>query len=141
MDSKLYRGKLRYLVQWKGYPARHEWTWEPVDNLTHSPEAKQTSIGSILLLLDPFNLTTLHFYREITNLSNQPDRRHIGWKGRYNLMHGILFDWLLPTARQRPQLATTWSQSGKLRLRRTGPGTNHQTVTGMLRSQTMDGNQ
>ena len=27
------------MVQWKGYPARHEWTWEPVDNLTYSPEA------------------------------------------------------------------------------------------------------
>src|ERR1700720_1237352 len=105
------------------------------------PGQYQASIGSPLPLLDPFSLTTLHSYQEIINSSNQLDRRHIGWKGRCNLMHGILFDWLLPTARQRPQLAATWSQSGKLRLRRTSPGTNHQTVTGMLRSQTMDGNQ
>ena len=28
VDSKLLRGKLHYLVKWKGYP-REEWTWEP----------------------------------------------------------------------------------------------------------------
>src|SRR6202040_1001615 len=70
-----------------------------------------TSIGSILLLLDPFSLTTLHSYQEIINSSNQLDRRHIGWKGRCSLMHG------------------------------TSPGTKHQTVTGTLESQMMNGDQ
>jgi hypothetical protein len=41
MDSKLSRGRLRYLVKWKGYPERHEWTWEPLNNLTHADEAIQ----------------------------------------------------------------------------------------------------
>src|ERR1700720_2420194 len=105
------------------------------------PGQYQTSIGSILLLLDPFSLTTLHSYQEIINLSNQLDRHHIGWKGRCSLMHGILFNWLLPTVRQRPQLATIWSRSSKLRLHRTSPGTKHQTVTGTLKSQTINGDQ
>ena len=39
MDSKLSRGRLRYLVKWKGYPERHHWTWEPLSNLTHADEA------------------------------------------------------------------------------------------------------
>ena len=26
-NSKLVCGKLRYLVEWFGYPERHEWTW------------------------------------------------------------------------------------------------------------------
>jgi hypothetical protein len=39
MDSKLYRGRLRYLVQWKGYPERHEWTWEPTSNLSNAQDA------------------------------------------------------------------------------------------------------
>lgn len=32
MDSKMERGKLKYLVKWKGYP-REQWTWEPRENL------------------------------------------------------------------------------------------------------------
>src|ERR1700720_4763524 len=103
------------------------------------PGQYQASIGSPLLLLDPFSLTTLHSYQEIINSSNQLDRRHIGWKGRCNLMNGILFEWLLPTVRQRTQKRAIWSRSGKLRLRRTSPGTKHQTVTGTLESQMMNG--
>ena len=38
-DSKLVRGKLRYLVKWAGYPERHHWTWEPIENLTHADNA------------------------------------------------------------------------------------------------------
>ena len=33
LDSKLIRGKLHYLVHWKGYPIE-ERTWEPVANIT-----------------------------------------------------------------------------------------------------------
>ena len=29
MDSRLSRGKLQYLVKWKDYPNRVDWTWEP----------------------------------------------------------------------------------------------------------------
>lgn len=37
VDSKMYRGKLKYLVHWKGYPIE-ERTWEPVENLSNSQE-------------------------------------------------------------------------------------------------------
>ena len=37
LDSKMYRGKLKYLVHWKGYP-KEERTWEPESNLTHADE-------------------------------------------------------------------------------------------------------
>jgi hypothetical protein len=39
MDSKLQRGRIRYLVKWKGYPERHHWTWEPLGNLKHAQES------------------------------------------------------------------------------------------------------
>jgi len=39
MDSRLSQGRLQYLVKWKGYPKRHEWTWEPLRNLTHVDQA------------------------------------------------------------------------------------------------------
>ena len=35
VDSKMYCGKLKYLVHWKGYPIK-ERTWEPVENLSNS---------------------------------------------------------------------------------------------------------
>jgi hypothetical protein len=37
-DSRLRRGKLQYLVHWKGYP-REEETWEPVSNITAAKDA------------------------------------------------------------------------------------------------------
>ena len=39
LNSWMYRRKLQYLVKWKGYPNRVDWTWEPESNLEHSPEA------------------------------------------------------------------------------------------------------
>jgi hypothetical protein len=36
-DSRLYRGKLQYLVKWKGYP-QEESTWEPEENLRNSQQ-------------------------------------------------------------------------------------------------------
>jgi len=33
MDSKLSRGKLKYLVKWEGYPNRADWTWEPESSI------------------------------------------------------------------------------------------------------------
>jgi Chromo (CHRromatin Organisation MOdifier) domain len=33
MDSKLSRGKLKYLVKWEGYPNPMEWTWEPEESI------------------------------------------------------------------------------------------------------------
>ena len=37
IDSCIYKGKLQYLVHWKGYD-ESERTWEPVSNLKNSPE-------------------------------------------------------------------------------------------------------
>ena len=37
IDSHIYKGKLQYLVHWKGYN-ESERTWEPVSNLKNSPE-------------------------------------------------------------------------------------------------------
>ena len=37
IDSHIYKGKLQYLVHWKGYD-KSERTWEPVSNLKNSPE-------------------------------------------------------------------------------------------------------
>jgi len=39
MDSQLSCNRLQYLVKWKGYPECHEWTWEPLYNLTHADQA------------------------------------------------------------------------------------------------------
>ncbi|MBW0496592.1 hypothetical protein O181_036307 [Austropuccinia psidii MF-1] len=39
MDSKLKRGKLWYLVEWKGFNEHSERkTWEPASNPTNSPD-------------------------------------------------------------------------------------------------------
>ena len=38
LDKRLFRGKLQYLVKWKGYPL-HDATWEP---LKHLNNAKKT---------------------------------------------------------------------------------------------------
>jgi len=37
LDSKKIRGKLLYLVFWRGYPPS-EATWEPVGNLVHAQD-------------------------------------------------------------------------------------------------------
>jgi hypothetical protein len=40
INSRLVRGKLRYLVHWKGYEM-HEQTWEPPSNLKNASNAIQ----------------------------------------------------------------------------------------------------
>jgi len=35
LDKRLHRGRLQYLVKWKGYPA-YDATWEPLTNLTNA---------------------------------------------------------------------------------------------------------
>ncbi len=37
LDSRMRRGQLEYLVQWKGYTAEHN-SWEPEGNLENAPE-------------------------------------------------------------------------------------------------------
>jgi len=39
-DSKLSRGKLKYLVKWEGYPNRADWTWEPEDSILPNNRAE-----------------------------------------------------------------------------------------------------
>jgi len=41
LDSKIARGKLLYLVDWKGY-GPEERTWEPAENVIHAGEAVTT---------------------------------------------------------------------------------------------------
>ena len=38
LDSQMRNSKLQYLVCWKDYPARVDWTWEPESNITHALE-------------------------------------------------------------------------------------------------------
>ena len=40
-DSRLFRGKLQYLVKWKGY-LNEERTWEPEKNVENSPDLVKT---------------------------------------------------------------------------------------------------
>ena len=37
-DSCMYQWKLQYLIKWKEYPNCLDWTWEPKENLQHSPK-------------------------------------------------------------------------------------------------------
>src|SRR5947207_11302307 len=39
LDSRIVRGKLKYLVDWLGY-SPEERTWEPAEHLTNAPEAR-----------------------------------------------------------------------------------------------------
>ena len=39
LDSWMGNSKLQYLVHWKDYPARTNWTWESESNITHAPKA------------------------------------------------------------------------------------------------------
>ena len=39
LDSRMRNSKLQYLVCWKDYPTRIDWTWEPESNIMHAPEA------------------------------------------------------------------------------------------------------
>jgi hypothetical protein len=36
LDSRLFRGKLQYLVKWEGYP-KEEASWEPEENVKNAP--------------------------------------------------------------------------------------------------------
>ena len=41
LDSQMKNSKFQYLVRWKDYPARVDWTWEPESNIMHAPEVRK----------------------------------------------------------------------------------------------------
>ncbi|MBW0588849.1 hypothetical protein O181_128564 [Austropuccinia psidii MF-1] len=54
LDSELKRGKLWYLVEWKGFSRDSERsTWEPIENPKNCPELSKISILYILTSQDP----------------------------------------------------------------------------------------
>ena len=74
MDSKLYRGRLRYLVKWKGWEDRPDWTWEPLSSLTHADEAIAEYHKKHPSAPRPIDLSLLHFVK-IPSLSSR--RSHL----------------------------------------------------------------
>lgn len=60
-NSKLYRGKLRYLVQWYGYLERHLWMWEPSQNLKNTQKKVQQFHKKHLNAPQPIQLSSLSF--------------------------------------------------------------------------------
>lgn len=60
-NSKLYRGTLRYLVQWYGYPERHLWMWEPSQNLKNTQKKVQQFHKKHLNAPQPIQLSSLSF--------------------------------------------------------------------------------
>jgi hypothetical protein len=78
MDSRLRRGKLQYLVQWEGFPERHEWTWEPVANVEHVTESIDKFHASNPSAPRPVNLSAIHFIPFPELLSPTNNRNH-GW--------------------------------------------------------------
>ena len=72
LDSRLYQGKLQYLVKWLGYMEEHN-TWEPLSNLSNAQEViklfHKTHPSA------PQNIYTLqHFwFHPIKNLTQTPE--------------------------------------------------------------------
>ena len=62
MDSKIYCGKLKYLVHWKGYPIK-ERTWKLVENLSNSQkyidEFHKKHLFATQMLLYPYLISNL----------------------------------------------------------------------------------
>jgi len=75
LDSKLSRGRLKYLVQWKGYPEPHERTWEPTSNLKNAPDAIRDFHRTHPSAPRPLNFDSLHF-QPIPQYT-QPDEQEI----------------------------------------------------------------
>jgi len=71
IDSKLAWGKLRYLVQWKGYDS-HKWTWEPPSNLKNASDAIQDFHRSHPSAPRPINFNSFTFIPIPTPLT-EPD--------------------------------------------------------------------
>jgi hypothetical protein len=78
MDSKLYRGQLKYLIQWKGYPERHEWTWEPLANLENAQDAIKDFHRAHPSAPRPTNLDAFTF-TPIQNFTEPPPNNIPSW--------------------------------------------------------------
>ena len=70
-DTKLVHGKLWYLVEWTGYPERHEWTWEPVSNVRNAPLKVKEFHRHHPSVLHPVQLNEFTFI-PIYNFTNPP---------------------------------------------------------------------
>ena len=76
IDSRMHRGRLEYLVHWKGYP-KEDRTWEPSKNLTHAK-----------------NLVS-HFHQTHPSAPRPVNFTQVRFKSS-----GILEDGLIPVSRQ-----------------------------------------
>jgi hypothetical protein len=80
-DSRLRRGKLQYLIKWKGYP-QEESTWEPVDNLQNAEDLVKDfhkRHPSAPKKISALTFSTLPFkpYENLTNPS--PSKKLYNW--------------------------------------------------------------
>ena len=72
LDSRLYRGKLQYLVKWLGYTEEHN-TWEPADNLEHAQEAIDLFHQTHPSAPRRIRSLSLSLFRPIENFTETPE--------------------------------------------------------------------
>ena len=101
VDSWMWNAKLQYLVCWKDYPSRVDWTWEPESNIMHAPETikdfhtKHPSAPQ-RLPLDTQNITFWWIPNDnipihIPQRLQSSTRRIFNWEDYESKVQGIVF--------------------------------------------------